>query len=460
MLRSRLLRYAAIVVLGAVIFGLLWLVPALLSGLALENWTAAARGSYPQLFVAEFHTSLDGASGLLWKIGGPAGLGFLVAAIGFLKGFVLGGILTALLLLAWHIRPRFWRVAAVAVVGLVLLGTIAFSIVRIATTDGRLARSRDLNGPFNLLDEWKGGPLFISRSGFPFVVLRDPAAVKDLTETAVVKLANDPAAWREQLRKSDWQTVVLTGANTDFRPLLNHLLDSPDWHLAAVTNQGYVFIRGAGATPHEFDPEKFKLGSDRETAVYLAVLADRYEALRDTRAARDCITRALKIAGNDATVLSYAAAIEAGHKRWADALGYADRALSADPRSSYAMLLKALALLETGRPDKAEPLARQLMERAPNDTYTIFLYARVCRELRDSRTEAETLERLIAVSQRQGQPIPPTYYVFLGQAYALIGDAPQAAAAYRKALEIPGLGPELTESVRDALKTVESKIRR
>ncbi len=100
------------------------------------------------------------------------------------------------------------------------------------------------------------------------------------------------------------------------------------------------------------------------------------------------------------------------------------------------------------------------MERAPNDTYTLFLYARVCRELRDSRTEAETLQKLIAVSQRQGLPVPPNYYVYLGQAYVLIGEAPEAAAAYRQALEIPGLGPELTESVRDALKTVESKIHR
>jgi len=460
MLRSRLLRYAAIVVLGAVICGLLWLVPALLTGPAPGNWAAAARGLYPQLFVPEFHTSLDGISGLLWKVGGANGLGFLVAVTGFFKGFAIGGLLTALLLLAWQLRPRLWQWLASGLASLAYLGACALAIVQIATIDRSLAHSRELNGPFNLLDEWKGGALFVSRSGLPFVVLRDPAAVTDLSEVSAVKLANDPRAWREQLRKSDWQTVILTGPNIEFRPLLNHLLDSPDWHLAAVTNQGYVFIRGAGAIPHEFDPEKFQLGSDRETAVYLAALADRYEALRDTRAARDSITRALKLAGNDATVLSYAAAIEAGHKRWADSLGYADRALSADPRSSYAMLLKTLALLETGRPDKAEPLARQLMERAPNDTYTLFLYARVCRELHDSRTEAETLQKLIAVSQRQGLPVPPNYYVFLGQAYVLIGDAPQAAAAYRKALEIPGLGPELAESVRDALKTVESKIRR
>lgn len=460
MLRSRLIRYAAIVVLGATICGLLWLVPALLSGLALENWTSAARGLYPQLFVLESYTVLDGVSALLWKVGGPTGLGFLVAVIGFFKGFAIGGLLTALLLLAWQIRPRLWRLLAFGLVALAFLGVCALAIVRIATIDGSVTRSRELTGPFNLLDEWKGGPLFVSRSALPFVLLRDPAAAKDLTEVATVKLANDPGAWREQLRKSDWQTVILTGPNIEFRPLLNHLLESPDWHLAAVTNQGYVFIRGAGAMPHEFDPGKFRLGSDRETAVYLAALADRYEALRDTRNARDCITCALKLAGNDATVLSYAAAIEAGHKRWADSLAYADRALAADSRSSYAMLLKALALLETGRPDKAEPLARQLMERAPNDTYTLFLYARVCRQLHDSRTEAETLQRLIAVCQRQGLPVPPNYYVFLGQAYVLTGDAPEAAAAYRKALEIPGLGPELTESVRDALKTVKSKIRR
>jgi tetratricopeptide (TPR) repeat protein len=415
---------------------------------------------YPQLFIPELHTSLDGVSGLLWRLGGATGLGFLVAVIGFFKGFAIGGILAVLLVLAWQLRPRLWQWLAGGLAALAYLGACAIAIVQIATIDGSVARSRELTGPFNLLDEWKGGPLFVSRSALPFVLLRDPAAAKDLTEVATVRLANDPGAWREQLRRSDWQTVILTGPNIEFRPLLNHLLESPDWHLAAVTNQGYVFLRGAGATPHEFDPMKFQLGSDRETAVYLAALADRYEALRDTRSARDCITRALKLAGNDATVLSYAAAIEAGHKRWADSLGFADRALSADPRSSYALLLKTLALLETGRPDKAEPLARQLMERAPNDTYTLFLYARVCRELRDSHTEAETLQKLIAVSQRQGLAVPPNYYVYLGQAYVLVGDAPQAAAAYRKALEIPGLGPELTESVRDALKTVESKIRR
>ncbi|HRJ70653.1 MAG TPA: tetratricopeptide repeat protein, partial [Terrimicrobiaceae bacterium] len=265
-------------------------------------------------------------------------------------------------------------------------------------------------------------------------------------------------AWRDALRQSGWTAAILSGSVEEYRPLLGHLLTSPDWHLAALTNQGYLFLRTPGTAAPSIHATEFHLGNARDTAVYLAQIAGYYDAAGRPTAARACIEQALQIAPASTAVLSHAATFAVAHKRWQEAIAFADKTLAREPGNPHARLVKALALLETGQAGKALPQVDEVLDRAPEDLYSLFLKARICRTLNDYVTEAETLERVVAVNEKAGMPVT-NYRIFLGQAYARQGQAEPALANYRTVLASGELNAEQAEEIREAIATIEAKTR-
>ena len=138
------------------------------------------------------------------------------------------------------------------------------------------------------------------------------------------RLALNPSQWREAFRRQRWPTVVLSGPIGEYRPLLDHLLISPDWHLASVTNHGYLFRHGPGLPPRALE-ETFHFGPDNGTALYLAQIAGYYEAIRRTGDARACLERALRLAPENTSVLSHAANFAVAQRRWQDAIAHSER---------------------------------------------------------------------------------------------------------------------------------------
>jgi tetratricopeptide (TPR) repeat protein len=252
-----------------------------------------------------------------------------------------------------------------------------------------------------------------------------------------------------------WNAVLLSGPVGEYRPLLDHLMASPDWHLAFITNYGFLFRYGSGLPARSPDPA-FRFGSDQETAVYLAQIAGYYDAVRRSADARACIERALELAPDNTSVLSHAATFAAAQKRWQDAISYSRRALENDHGLIHAKLTQALALFETGEAEKAEELVNDVLLETPDDMYTLFLSARTRRSLNDYGGEAESLERLVAIASKTGAPTA-SYRVYLGQAYARQGLAEPAVRNYRAALESGQLDARQSDELRDAINAIESK---
>jgi tetratricopeptide (TPR) repeat protein len=270
-----------------------------------------------------------------------------------------------------------------------------------------------------------------------------------------VLLSRNPSKWREDFRWMKWNAVLLSGPVGEYRPLLDHLMASPDWHLAFITNYGFLFRYGSGLPPRSLDAA-FRFGSDQETAVYLAQIAGYYGAVRRSADARACIERALELAPDNTSVLSHAATFAAAQKRWQDAISYSRRALENDHGLIHAKLTQALALFETGEAEKAEELVNDVLLETPDDMYTLFLSARTRRSLNDYGGEAESLERLVAIASKTGAPTA-SYRVYLGQAYARQGLAEPAVRNYRAALESGQLDARQSDELRDAINAIESK---
>lgn len=453
-------KYALLSGLIALGLGLVHALPKAGAPVSLNALHAAARGIAAQQNLSGFGPSfwVDGAAARLWRTGGGPALAWGEFAAAFFWWTLAAAVILIVISvgLRWISQPRT-RGAIYTAIVLLLAFSAIFSAWRELTRRANAVPEIKLITAVELADAVKGQPpgaLFVNPSTLTPLLLFSPASAGGTSPQQAAALALNPPAWRKALRGAGWQAVALSGPIGEFRPLLEHLLLSPDWRLALVTNHGYLFLRESGTPAAPLNPALFQLGNDRETAIYLAQIAERYDAIRQPAAALNCMNRALELAPRDTSVLSHAATFAAGRKRWQDALSYSGRALTEDPDNAHAKLVRALAFLETGEAQKAQNLADEVLAEAPNDLYTLFLYARICRTLHDYAQEASTLERLTALSEKSGLSTV-NYRIFLGQAYARQGLPEPALKNYRLVLASGVLNSEQAQEIRDAISAIE-----
>lgn len=162
------------------------------------------------------------------------------------------------------------------------------------------------------------------------------------------------------------------------------------------------------------------------------------------------------MAPENTSVLSHAANFAVAQRRWQDALAHSRKALEKNPDLGHAKLVQALALLETGETEQAKKLVAEVLLESPNDSYTLFLSARIRRTLNDYSGEAASLEKLVANAQKAGVS-PVDYQIYLAQAYAKQGLAEPALRSYRAALESDQLGPRQKDDIREAIDSLEAR---
>ncbi len=404
----------------------------------------------------------DKLAGWLWQTGGAPALTageFARVFVGWTLGLLVAlAIMETIARMLHHNRTRrILFTVTFALIAATCVSPIWAGLIRrpVAVSDLSLMAPKALATE---VEKREAAQVFANASALPHLVLFAPGTVGGVSPITAGQLVSDPAAWREALRKSQWEAVVLSGPVEEYRRLLEHLITSPDWRLAVINNQGYLFLRGDGPVAKSIDVDKFSLGSDHATAVYLAQIAGYYDAVRRTGEARKCIARALDLAPNEVTVLAHAGTYALAHKRWQEAINYSNKALAQNPHYPHAKLVKAVALQEVGEPHRAMPLVDEVLLQAPDDLYSLFLKAKISRSLNDYVAEADTLEKIIAVSDRAGLP-SMHYRIYLGQAYAKQGQPKPALENYKLVLASGTLNKEQAAEIQDAITTIEAKIR-
>jgi tetratricopeptide (TPR) repeat protein len=403
-------------------------------------------------------SAIDLLAARLWQSGGPP-----LLSVGEWLAIFAGWTLAASVALAIiFIIARLlddWRTRGIllgSAILLLLMTCVPPLWETISKRDQRISDLRLLM-PLELVNRARAqeaAKVFANRSALTHLLLLAPNLARNVSPADSLSLSTNAAQWREGLRRAKWNTVVLAGPLPEYRPLLDHLIGSPDWHLATITNQGFLFLQGSGFPIRPLDAT-FRLDTAQDTAVYLAQISACYDALRRTADARTSLERALELAPDSITVLSHGATFAAAHKRWQDAIDYSERALAEDRRLVHPKLIQALAFLETGEAIKAQEVVDQALLQAPNDPYTLFLSARIRRSLKDYVKEAESLEKVVAITQNAGIPTA-NYRIYLGQAYARQSLAGPALQNYRAALNSGQLDSKQVEEVEDAIKSIES----
>lgn len=277
--------------------------------------------------------------------------------------------------------------------------------------------------------------VFVNPSARPAMGGADLAVAAPDDDTA----SRDASAWRKLDRDRRFDGVLLAGPLVEFRPLLAHLVESPDFRLVRVDHWGFLFTRQR-PVPYEPPPsESIIASSDEIRADIASQTAIHLNEAGLPRAASNYMDAALKSAPDYALVRARAAALALARNRHREAIEQADAALALDPHQITALEVKARALAAVGAADAAWQVAEQLRTAAPaDDMNVLYLHARLANTATAYSREQDSLERLVKLAESRNLP-SATYRVHLGQCYARQGLARPALEQLEKAAREPGL---------------------
>ena len=141
------------------------------------------------------------------------------------------------------------------------------------------------------------------------------------------------------------------------------------------------------------------------------------------------------------------------------ALEESERAARLDPTLPLVWEVRAEALLHAGLNDDAYAAGQKAATLAPGDVGTLWLAARTANAARAFQTEAELLERLVAITEARGGDAA-FYRLYLGQSYAKQGLGRPALRELEAAAAAPGLTDEQRAELQDEIARVRESAER
>ena len=301
------------------------------------------------------------------------------------------------------------------------------------------------------------GPVYINPRGLPIARLAGPLpAGADLATGS--PLGREPSLWRAADRQSRYTAVWLLGEKSDHAPLARHLGESPDWRLAAVDATGALFLRaprtGEFATePAQQAAREMWGGANRSSFLAGASLASL--AANALPEAGELSIAAVRHSDLSAPAAAARARVLVSLGEVRGALEQSERAIQLDPSLPLAWEVRTEALLHAGLTDNAYAAAQRAAALAPGDTGTLWLAARAANAANGFQTEAELLERIVALADARGGD-SAFYRLYLGQSYAKQGLARPALRELSAAAAAPSLTAEQRRELEEEIALIRS----
>jgi hypothetical protein len=272
------------------------------------------------------------------------------------------------------------------------------------------------------------------------------------------RAAQNPRLFRQIDRQVGFEAVWVSGDVGTSAPLFESLISDSEWVAWYVDHEGVVFRRASSSRDLklELGPLKTTNLSRIDLARVKAAVAVNLSALRRSDEAKAVLEGARQVAPTEVDVRVAEARLELDAGRWDAALSLASSALGARRNYLPALAIKARALYALGRFADAFLSSRKLVERAGGDPLVLFNHAKIAHELRIFGEEIETLKTLMDVVERDGGWIAG-YRIYLGQAYAAIGEADLALAELNSAAVDPSLSADQKAFVQEALEKLRAR---
>jgi tetratricopeptide (TPR) repeat protein len=316
----------------------------------------------------------------------------------------------------------------------------------------RGAKEPWVGSPALALETLSAKPLYYNGPARPWLVARKPELLEpddrgkeSARGDTFAQATQNPKLFRQLNRQQPFAAVLLVGDPSQYRPLLDHLLETRDWKLAHLDHTSLIFRREVPA-PWEaarLDSlrDRLKTVSPRVRARVLADVAVKLVAVRELGAARKVAEEAQQASGEAPEVWSAQAAYRMALGEWKAAIENADKALAIDPEFMPALGCKAQSLYATKRFAEAYVVSSKLIAKMPDDPGILFYHAKIAHEAKHLVEEVRALRYLIALAGKAQRP-DTGYRVYLGQALASSGDGEPALVEFRRALADPELPAE------------------
>ena len=128
----------------------------------------------------------------------------------------------------------------------------------------------------------------------PDLMMPDDRDERSELSRALVQAVENPKLFRQLDRKHHFDTLLLTGDPSQYRPLIEHLMEAKDWTLTYLDHTSLIFKRdGARAwQPGDLDALALTFSGARDRAAFFAQAAVRLLAIRRGADAKVCLDKA------------------------------------------------------------------------------------------------------------------------------------------------------------------------
>ncbi len=322
--------------------------------------------------------------------------------------------------------------------------------------------------PMLALEAATGKSLFFNAAAHPWLKAQradllpaEAMAAEGERVRGFVQAVENPKQFRQLDRQHRFDALLLVGNPSEYRPLLDHLVEAKDFTPTYVDHWAILFRRGAERAwkVDDLAPWRQRLAKTgaAERAACLSEVAVRLTALRRGDEAKALLDEAEALEAQSPAMWNGRAVWHAQRGEWKEALDCADRALRGKLEPLSAVATKAQALYAVKEFSAAFDLSRKLVERVPEDPGLLVYHAKIAHEARAFRAEIEALEKLIALAEAARRPTSG-YCIYLGQAYAAVSDGKRAIAAFTRALGDPELPKEQREFAADNIRRIKSRV--
>jgi len=277
---------------------------------------------------------------------------------------------------------------------------------------------------------------------------------------ALPQAVESPRIFRQLDRRYRFDTLLLVGDPSEYRPLLEHLVEARDWRLRYVDHTSMVLRRDSGRAWElaDFAPVRahFARSRPREQAEVLAQTALKLLAMKQAEPAKALLDDAVGLSSHEPHVANALATYYLDRGQWREALQEIERALSSDDQFLPALATKTQLLYGMKRFDEAYELSKQLIEKLPDDPNLLFYHARIAHEAHAYQGEVATLAKVITQADALGMPVGG-YRLYQGQAYAAMGEAKKAVDAFMLSLDDPELPADQREYARESISRIKKR---
>lgn len=359
------------------------------------------------------------------------------------------------------IHRHRWRIA-LAAAGLALVVAAVWWRTGFARRDNPL-----LTTPRLALEALAAQELYFNGPAQPWLLALRPdlltAEDRDVHSAhsrAFAQAVANPTLFRQLDRQQHFDTLLFVGDPSQYRALLDHLVERKDFTLAYVDHTSVVFKRPAAApwTMQDLAAVRAKLGptSPRETAEFLALTAAKLAAAHREVEAKTLLDQALALDAKCVEAWSALAGYQMNRGEFADALTAVDRALSLDGKNLGALAIRTQVFYATKRYNEAYAFSQRLVARLPDDPNVLFKHAQIAHEAHAYKSEITTLEKLIALAEAE-QRSTTGYRLYLAQACMAASQGQPAIDAFNRVLADPDLPADQRKFSLESLERIKSR---